>query len=121
MGGVGIFTIVIIAASCIFSVGITVVAIVLIRRMVAPNRAVLEGGTPGEAKILKVWQTGTYINNQPQVGLHLEVTIPGRSPYETEIKMVIPMINIPQFQPGAVFPVKVDPNNPNKVVLDVYG
>lgn len=100
---------------------ITIVAIVLIRRAVGPNRGVLKSGIAGEATILSVRQTGVQVNDQPQVAFELEVRVPGRSPYQAQTKAVIPIINVPQFQPGNVIPVKVDPNKPDQVVFDVYG
>ncbi len=123
-GMVGGLSVAIIAITCIgilVTVGITVLAIVLIKRAVGPNKKVLKEGVDGEATILEVGQTGMMVNNQPQAALKLEVRVPGWETYQTVIKMVIPIVNIPQFQPGAVMPVKVDPNNKAKVVLNVYG
>lgn len=117
LGGTGIFVAII---TCI-SIALPIILIIVIRRRVGPNRQLLQQGTPGEATILGVQQTGMYVNNQPQAKLTLEVRVPGWEAYQAETKMIIPMVNIPQFQPGAVFPVKVDPNDRNKVVLDVYG
>ncbi len=120
MAGMGAMTIGIIAISCLATVGITIGAIVLARRLMKPNQEVLTTGVAGEATILRVWQTGMSVNDQPQVGMLLEVRVPGREPYQVEHKMVIPMWNIMQFQQGAVVPVKVDPNKPGKIALDVY-
>jgi hypothetical protein len=120
-GSTAILIVVLVCCGTVFSIAVTVGAIILARRFFGPNRKVLEEGLSGEATILQVRQTSVMINNQPQAALRLEVRVPGWEPYETEIKMVIPIVNVPQFQPGAVFPVKVDPNNRSKVVLDVYG
>lgn len=120
----GTTTILIIVGVCcmsLFTIGITIGGIFLIRKFTGPNRQVLKEGLIGEATILQTQQTGVMVNNQPQAKLKLEVRVPGWEPYETEIRMVIPIVNVPQFQPGAVFPVRVDPNNRNKVVPDVYG
>jgi hypothetical protein len=114
-------TIIIVCVSIVLTLGITVAAIVLIRRAFGPDRKVLEGGVSGQATILQVRQTGVMVNNQPQAVLTLEVRIPGWEPYQAETKMVIPIVNVPQFQPGTEVPVKVDPSNRNKVILDVYG
>jgi hypothetical protein len=84
-----------------------------------PDQKVLEEGVAGEATILKVRQTGVMVNDQPQVALTLDVRISDWEPYQAETKMVIPIVNVPQFQPGAVVPVKVDPSNRSKVALDV--
>ena len=114
----------IIAITCLITLvttALTVVLIIVIRRAVGPSRGVLKEGIAGEATIISVRQTGVQVNDQPQVAFELEVRIPGRSPYQAQTKAVIPIINVPQFQPGNVIPVKVDPNKPEKVVFDVYG
>ncbi len=95
------------------------IIIVFARRAMKPNANLLKTGVPAQAKILNVWQTGMMINNNPQVGMLLEVNGPGGT-YQTETKVVIPMINIPQFQPGVTLPAKVDPTNPKKIALDIY-
>ena len=95
------------------------VIIVFAKRAMKPNAALLKTGLPAQAKILKVWQTGMMINNNPQIGMQLEVTGPTGT-YQTETKIVVPMINIPQFQPGAVLPAKIDPADQRKIALDIY-
>ncbi len=86
------------------------------------NRAVLAHGEAAEAVILKAWQTGTVMNEvNPQIGLLLEVRPANRPAYQAETKMFIPMIQIPQFQPGAVLQVKYDPKDPSKVAVDSIG
>jgi hypothetical protein len=114
-------TIVIVCASVLLSVGITVAAIFLVRRAFMPSRKVLVEGVSGEATIVQIRQTGVMVNHQPQAALTLDVRVPGWEPYQVEAKMVIPIVNVPQFQPGAVVPVKVDPDDHSKVALDVYG
>ena len=100
--------------------GITIFAIRMVRKMVGPDRSVLASGIPAMARIVNVRQTGMMVNNQPQIAFQLEVHPPSGSAYQVETKAVIPMINIPQFQPGAEIPVKIHPADPSKVVLDVY-
>ncbi len=98
----------------------TVVLIVILRRVFSPNKKLLQQGLPGQATIVNVYQTGMMINNNPQIGLVLQINGP-LGQYQTETKAVIPMISIPQFQPGAVLPVKIDPSNRNNIALDIYG
>jgi hypothetical protein len=69
---------------------------------------------------MSVQQTGVMVNNQPQVVFDLEVRPPGGTPYRTQAKAVIPIVNIPQFQPGVELPVKVHPSDPMQVALDIY-
>ena len=92
----------------------------MIKKTVGVDQGVLQNGIPAQAKILNIQQTGVMLNNQPQVAFDLEVYQPGRGPYRAQAKAVIPIVNIPQYQPGVEVPVKVDPNNPAQVVLDIY-
>jgi hypothetical protein len=85
-----------------------------------PNRQILQSGVRGQAVIRNVWQTGTYVNYNPQIGMQLEVTPPSGVPYTAQVMAVVPMVNIPQFQPGVTVPVKIHPTDPSKVELDVY-
>ncbi len=104
--------------SLALTIGITVFALRFVRKTVGQNRGVIQDGIPAQAKIVGVRQTGVMLNNQPQIAFDLEVHPPGGSPYQAQA--VIPMINIPQFQPGAEVPVKIHPSDPTQVALDIY-
>ena len=123
-GGIGLFTILITCGSILLGLVITAVVLFVVFRMIRsmqPNRSILQNGIPAQATIRQVWQTGTFINENPQVGMQLEVRPPGGAPYVTQVNVVVPLINIPQFQPGTVVPVKISPTDASKVELDVYG
>ena len=77
-------------------------------------------GQPAQAKVLKIWDTGITVNNDPVVGFLLEVRPDDRPPYQAETTALISRLDIPQIQPGAVLPVKFDPNDPGRVALDIY-
>jgi hypothetical protein len=86
------------------------------------NRAVLSHGVSAPAVIQKVWETGTVMNEtNPQIGILLEVRPANKPAYQAETKMFISMLQVPQFQPGAVVQVKYDPQNPAKVAVDAVG
>lgn len=84
------------------------------------NQPVRESGVAASARVLEIWDTGTRLNDNPVVGFRLEVTLEDGSSYEAETKNVISILDIPQIQPGAVLPVKVDPVDPSRVALDIY-
>ncbi len=73
------------------------------------NRAILTRGQPAEAKILKISDTGTTINRNPVVRLLLEVHPLGEAVFQAETEGLIPFLQIPQIQPGAMVRVKYDP------------
>lgn len=106
--------------SLALTIGVTVFAIRYIRKMVGPNRSILQNGVPAQARIMAVQQTGMMVNHQPQIVFDLEVRSPGGSPYRAQTKAVIPVVNIPQLQPGVEVPVKIHPTDPAQVVLDIY-
>jgi hypothetical protein len=71
---------------------------------------------------LKIWDTGMTVNNDPVIGLRVEVTPEGRAPYNATIKKaLISRLDVPQFQPERVIPVRVDPTDPQRVAIDFYG
>ena len=74
-------------------------------------------GRPGTAVITALRQTGTMVNENPQVELDLQVTVEGIPPYAVTHRQVIAMVAIPQFQPGATVPVKVDPQDANSLII----
>jgi len=85
-------------------------------------QSILAGGRPATATLLAIDESsrgGTItINDQPFLNLRLQVNDGERPPYEISFDTIIPRTAVPQFQPGATFPVKVDAADPNLVVFD---
>jgi len=80
---------------------------------------ILEIGRQAEATVVSLTETdqGTVtINGQPYLKLTLEVD-DGRSTYTVTHNTIIPRSAIPAFQPGSVFSVRVDQEDPEKIVL----
>jgi hypothetical protein len=74
-------------------------------------------GRPGTATITALRQTGTFVNENPEIEMDLEVSIDGTQPYPATHRQIIAMIAAPQFQPGATVPVRVDPANPVSLIV----
>jgi hypothetical protein len=68
-------------------------------------------GKQGTAKILKMSDTGVTINDNPRVKLELEISIPNYPTYLAQKTLVIPIINIPQVQPGLTVDILADPED----------
>jgi hypothetical protein len=100
-------------------VGLIVVGSILLFVLVsrAARDPKIENGVLGQATILKIWETGLTVNDRPQIGFLLNIQHPDGSSYETETKAVIPIIHLPQFQPGATVAVKIDANDRQRVGL----
>jgi hypothetical protein len=102
------------------SILVTVVMIFVIMRVV--RKAINPHGNmanalPGQATILNLWETGMYVNQNPQVGFHLNVQHPDGSTYEAQTKTVVSIVQLPRLQPGATVSVKIDAQDRAKVAL----
>jgi hypothetical protein len=84
-------------------------------------RTLQRTGYPAEAVVIDIWDTGITVNQDPVVGLLVEVQSPNRPAYRTTIpKSLVSRIDVPRFQPGNRVAVRVDRRDPNRVALAVY-
>ena len=74
-------------------------------------------GIRGVAEILSREQTGTYINEQPQVKFKLLITTPDSAPYEVEHKEIVNLLDMGSIPEGKKVPVVVHPDNPEDILL----
>jgi hypothetical protein len=82
-------------------------------------RRLRQVGTPAEAEILRIWDTGTTVNDDPVIGMEVEVRPDDGDPYQAVIaKTWISRLNIPQFQPGRILAVRYDPQDRTRVAVD---
>ncbi len=109
----------VITGGILAAVGLLLIVIGLIvgRRAAAVDQ-ILATGIPGTAQIMGMTQTGMYLNEQPQIELNLLVTVPGRPPYAATHKSFVPFILLGRLGSGAPLSVKVDPVDPQKLVVD---
>ncbi len=77
----------------------------------------VKDGIPAEATIVKMWDTGTTVNDNPLVGFTLEVRQPGQLAYQTESRLLISRLQVGSLRPGMTIPVKVDKSNPKRVEI----
>lgn len=81
----------------------------------------IKNGVTAQARVLKVWDTGVSINDNPQVGLLLEVSPEGDSPFQVEAKTVVSRLNVALVQPGVMAEVKYDPHKRQRLrVLTIH-
>ena len=74
-------------------------------------------GVAGNATVTAISDTGTMVNNAPVMELDLTVAVPGREPYSVKHRQLVALSAIPNFQPGKMFPVHVDQQDPTKLVI----
>jgi hypothetical protein len=93
----------------------------MVNRGASSTDQVLAAGVSGTATITGVTQTGMYLNEQPRIKMAMLVQLPGQAPYAAEHTEFVPLILLSRVQPGATLPVKVNPAQPQKVVVDWQG
>jgi hypothetical protein len=79
--------------------------------------ATAAGGLMGTATVNAINDTGMVMNNAPVCELDLTVTVPGREPYQVKHRQLIAQTALARFQPGSSFSVRVDQNDPTKLVI----
>ncbi|MBA3806570.1 MAG: hypothetical protein H0X14_12775 [Acidobacteria bacterium] len=85
----------------------------------AQAQTLIATGEPAQAKILRMWDTGTTLNDNPKVKFLLEIQPSGRAPYQAEVKCYVSRLRLPQVQPGNVIAVKIDRQDATKIALDL--
>jgi hypothetical protein len=82
------------------------------------RRAVLQSGLPGMATVTALSDTGVTINDSPLANIQFLVQVPGRAPYPVTKRMTLPRLMVGRVAPGVTVPVKVDPTDPEEIVID---
>ena len=91
-----------------------------IRPMITTNR-LLKTGEQRSGKILEVWDTNVTINNNPQVGMLVEVKDKYGKTYQVKTKRVISRLEVGDVRPGMLVTVRVDPQNEQKIAIEAFG
>ena len=87
---------------------------------VSAARELQKVGEQAQALVLRIWDTGISVNDDPVVGFLLEVYPAGRPAYQARTKLRINRLDVPRIQPGAVVAVRIDPKDSQRVALDIY-
>jgi len=88
------------------------------------RKEILAKGRPAKAKIVNLGESGkgiVTVNNQPFVTMTLEVMDGDKPPYKVKLQTIVSRLALPQFQPGAIIPIKIDLKDPNNIVIDSGG
>lgn len=101
----------------LFPVILVLGLVVYYMRQANNEENLMKNGVEGVAEILGREQTGTYIDNLPQIRFHLRISLPGREAYQIEHKDVVSMLDLHSIAVGAKLSVYVDPDNPENVLL----
>jgi hypothetical protein len=94
---------------------ITGVTMIPFLRTIFPHQ--IKNGVTAQARVLKVWDTGVSINDNPQVGLLLEVRDIAGSTFQVEGKTIVSRLNAALVQPGITAEIKYDPEKPKRLEI----
>lgn len=75
-------------------------------------------GVPGQAQVVGMRQTGVSMNEQPQIELNLSVETEMHGAYPVTVKEYVPMMLLGTLSSGRPLPVKVDPADPQRLVIE---
>lgn len=85
----------------------------------AQAQSLIATGESAQAQVLRMWDTGTTLNDDPKVKFLLEVHPSGRASYRAEVKCYVSRLRLSQVQPGNVIAVKIDRQDETKIALDL--
>ncbi len=80
--------------------------------------AILAIGVPAPARIVRLIDTGTSINDDPVVDFVLEIAPDGAPVYQATARALVSRLDVPAVQPGTIVKVKYDPAVPSRVAID---
>ena len=89
----------------------------IIGRFNRKARRLIQYGILGTAEIISMKETGTTMNNAPQVEFSLKVSVPGREPYTAVMKDYISLVDLAALQQGSTVDVRVDPDDPGSMMI----
>jgi hypothetical protein len=102
--------------------GVTGIALIWfglrVRRSAAEADRIASTGTAGTATVTGLTQTGMSLNDQPQVDMELLVSVPGRTAYPAHRTEFVPLILLGRLSSGLPLPVRIDPTDPQRVIID---
>ena len=91
--------------------------LIRLARNSAMTSQVMQSGVTATATIVNTWDTGMRINDNPQVGIQLQVQPPNGAPFQAEVRQTVSIVHLGMYQPGATVQVKYDPANPSRVAI----
>ncbi len=107
--------------SALFIIIPIVIAVIVIFFVLRMTRGLSAGsvknGITAQGTILRTWDTGTTINDNPVVGFALNVTPSTEPAFQVEMKQIVSRVQIGAFLPGATVQVMYDPNDHKKVKI----
>lgn len=95
---------------------LVVLALLIWARLVNRKRFIAERTwMEGTAEVIEAIQVGT-VNKQPWMEISLRVRNPAGENYTVKLKQVMPATALHLIEPGNVLNIRINPNNPQKIM-----
>jgi hypothetical protein len=111
-------TIAIVIGSIVFSVVVIILAMNWTRSLSAGG---VKNGVMAPGTIVRTWDTGASVNDNPVVGFALDVRPQNEAPFQVEMKQLVSRIQIGAYLPGMPVQVMYDPANHKKIKIHQVG
>ncbi|MDQ2150917.1 hypothetical protein RBI22_19645 [Alcaligenaceae bacterium C4P045] len=81
-------------------------------------KTLLKDGISAPALVRSSSQTGSWLNNNPQIAMVLEVTRPDGTTFDVSQTIHAPVLEASRFQAGKIVRVKYKPDDENHVAVE---
>ncbi len=95
----------------------TAVLLFRIRRGNIREEAILENGVPVEAVLLSMMETGTTVNNAPEIEMELSLNLPDGSTRVIRHRCFVSLLDLAGLSIGDRLPAAMDPEDPDRMVV----
>ena len=122
--GSGLFTVVILLCVCVSTIvplGVTGFFLFRMFKNMNQNSTLVKTGISAPAVILNAEDTGTTMNESPQVRLTLQVNPAFGPSFQAVTTTFVGRLQIGMITPGAPVTVRYDPNDTTKVAIESLG
>ena len=91
----------------------------LLRRLFGNTTKDIElNGHPAKATIVSLREGGPYVNGRPTITMELDVDSPVEGAYRAQARQRVDALLLARLAPGSEVPVRVDPKDRARAVLD---
>lgn len=87
-------------------------------REMQEKSALLQTGVPGKGVVAGLTDTGMEVNMNRVVEIAMDVSADGAETYRTTVREGVSPMMMPQIQLGNTVPVRIDPEDRDRVTLD---
>lgn len=94
------------------------IAMKLIRSSQKTKR-ILQFGVPATGRVVGLSPTGMLINGVPKMQVRVMVILPDRPPYEASTELLLDAMGQARLASGGQIPIKIDPQSPTDIALDM--